>query len=242
MRLVGENDCKKCAHLESRYCNSCYHNDKFDNRYEEASFEEVERRRKNEHQEMENMLCDQFIRLHLTQEFTEIFSKAKYVVKDCPHPVYLTIFAKDNSILASDGYMMCQLFCDVPKPLRGKKLVKLVNSGICSGICISKYSQSLWDKYMERVQSLLQNKPDQQRLYNASEVKIEDENENAIFSFKDLDGSSLPLMMRTKDLENTVNMLGLEELTVGITFCSCLYFVFENATGKIVVSPIYKQD
>ena len=117
MRIVGDVDCNTCAYLASHYCNSCYHNDDFEDNYEEASPEELKKRRRSEQQEMENALCDQFIKLQLTQKFTEVFSKAKSILEDCLYPEYLTIFAEDKSILSCDGYMLCQLFCDVPEQL-----------------------------------------------------------------------------------------------------------------------------
>jgi hypothetical protein len=34
MRIVGDVDCNTCAYLASHYCNSCYHNDDFEDNYE----------------------------------------------------------------------------------------------------------------------------------------------------------------------------------------------------------------
>jgi hypothetical protein len=225
MRIVGDVDCNTCEYLASCLCSRCYHSHDLKDYYEEAS---------KDYYEIEDALCDQFIELQKTQEFTEVFCKAKSILEDCPYPKYLTIFAEDKSILACDGYMLCQLFCDVPEPLRGTKLVKLVNDGVF----ISKNSQSLWDTNMECVLSLLRPKPEQQRPYNASEIKKEDE--DAIFSFVDLDGKPLLLRMRTKYLENAVDILG-EELLIGIgsrpDHFIPNYFIFENSKGRIIICP-----
>jgi len=56
MRIVGDVDCNTCAYLASHYCNSCYHNDDFEDNYEEASPEELKKRQRSEQQEMENAL------------------------------------------------------------------------------------------------------------------------------------------------------------------------------------------
>ncbi len=235
MRMTGYVDCDTCVYLASHYCDKCYHNSDIEDYYEEASPEELKQRQRDEQHKMENVLCDRFVKLQLPQNFVEVFSKAKSILENCSYPTYLTIITENKSVLSCDGYILCQLFCDVPEPLKGKKLVRLASNGVY----ISNNTQTLWDKQMDSVLSLLLGKPEQQHPYNASEIKKEDE--DAIFSFVDLDGKPLLLRMRTKYLESTVDILGLEGLSIGIgsrpDHLIPFYFIFENFTGRIVVCP-----
>lgn len=126
-------DCDTCINIDTPLCDECIHNESLEDHYEKATPEKIAQRKEEEkrqekkrRRQIEEALCQDYIELELTQEFCEAFDRAKMFASQDPNmPRWMVVWAREEALMATNTYIMGEIYCLVPEVLRGKYIARI---------------------------------------------------------------------------------------------------------------------
>lgn len=132
--------CVTCINKETCICDECI----FDgnvarkNRYTEATpewitqYEKEKKRTAEDRRKMaEGLMCQDYLYITFPEDFRETFNKAKLFTKQDPDDIkFMSVWARENALVASNNCMMCELYCSVPFPLLNKYITRVERFGV----------------------------------------------------------------------------------------------------------------
>lgn len=127
--------CDTCINIDTNLCDKCVNNNIFEDHYEEATYElRVQRReeelkkREEERKKAEDSMCQEYIEVVLSPSFCKTFAKAKLFASKSPYrQKMMVVWARENALIAHNNYILCELYCQVPGPLKNKYITRIEN-------------------------------------------------------------------------------------------------------------------
>lgn len=135
--------CNDCKNLGSDLCLKCIHHEDITDHYKRASEKELAERARKE-------IISEWISIEIPDSFREVYSQINKVCSYIPDKlIFLTVHASENSLVASNGYLLVELSTDIPKPLVGKNIVTVEQARI--GVYNKPYPdyETLFNKHTE---------------------------------------------------------------------------------------------
>lgn len=132
--------CDTCLNKGTSICNECIFEGNVErkNKYSEATHERIaqrmteeEKKREKKRIMAEELMCQDYIDIYVSEEFKETFNKAKmFASKDPDNIKFMSVWAKEDALVASNSYMMCELYCVIPFLLRKSYITRIENSRV----------------------------------------------------------------------------------------------------------------
>lgn len=130
-------DYKNCKN-RNQYCDECVHNKDLMDYYEP---EETKRDLEAEMVALREIAVTEWLNYKASKKFIEYFEKvAAFTVSPespCPNLVFACVHVEEQSLYATDGCILAQLYYSGPKKLIGKNVVKIEEKRV--GICDQKF-------------------------------------------------------------------------------------------------------
>lgn len=139
--------CNDCKNLDSDLCLKCIYHEDITDHYKRATKKELAERARKE-------IISEWISIEIPDSFREVYSQIIKVCSYIPDKlIFSTVHASENSLVASNGYLLVELSTDIPKPLVGKNIVTVEQARI--GVYNKPYPdyETLFNKHMAEAET-----------------------------------------------------------------------------------------
>ena len=230
------HDCKTCINLDTWMCYTCLNNNDLDlgDHYERATPELVAEREAEERKRIEEPLCQEVMQLKLDPAFIETFNKCKRFTSN-NMPKYVPVEARERSLVSTNAYALCELYCDVPEELKGKNIVKIEGESVYLAVRVPNVVPDKELKILpDDIDEFFQHKnsitnPDLSKI--AKTITIEDD------KYVDINVLNQKVTISADFLNAALDILGKDIATLGFTG-ECGNVVLMTPLGRIAISPV----
>jgi len=230
------HDCRTCINLDTWMCYTCLNNNDLDlgDHYERATSELVAEREAEERKRIEETLCQEVMQLKLDPAFIETFNKCKRFTSNNMSK-YVPVEARERSLVSTNAYVLCELYCDVPEELKGKNIVKIEGESVYLAVRLPnvvpdkelKILPDDIDKFFQHKNSI--TNPDFNKI---TEIKaLMDEKFIVINVF------NRKVTVRANFFNTALDILGRDIPTLGFTD-ECSVVVLATPLSRIAISPV----
>lgn len=127
--------CATCMNKSTNICHDCIFDGNIEriNRYTVATPERIaqrmteeERMREQKRKMAEELMCQDYLNIYVSEEFRETFNKAKLFSSQDPDNIkFMSVWARDDVLVASNSYMICELHSSIPFLLQNRYITRI---------------------------------------------------------------------------------------------------------------------